>query len=120
MSTLADTALDARRAALRREETRTKAWRAIIVGAFFAVLIGSNLFVGAMMLMGTLQSRSDEAESAASARTGRISRTMLDGTFCRTMRFDNVLGQIADDKIVRCDELKDRRRGNTTFSWGKE
>ncbi|MFN3658655.1 MAG: hypothetical protein ACK4UO_15505 [Pseudolabrys sp.] len=120
MTNLADTALDPRRAALRRQEARTKAWRAAIVVAFFALLIGANLYVGAVMLVGTLQSRSDDAQTALAARTGRVSRSLLDGTFCRSVSYDNELAHITADKIVPCDDISPRRRGRNSFNWGKE
>ncbi len=111
------TALPARRDARLRQETRVKFVRAAIVTGFFAVVMGANLYVGAVMVMGTMQGKGDDVSVA---RTGRVSQTLLDGTFCRSMTYDNALGQITGDKIVRCDDLKSRRRSSNTFSWGKE
>jgi hypothetical protein len=67
--------------------------------------------------MGTMQGKSDDVSAA---RTGRVSQPLLDGTFCRSMTYDNTLAQITADKIVPCDEINSRRRSSTTFSWGKE
>jgi hypothetical protein len=118
---LADTSQQAgppsRRDARQRQEARVKFVRAAIVTAFFAAVMGANLYVGAVVVMGTIQSRSDDVSTA---RTGRVSKTLLDGTFCRAMTYDNTLAQITGDKIVPCDELKTRRRSANTFSWGKE
>ena len=123
MSIVADTQLpdlQDRRAALRRQEARIKMVRVAVVTAFFALLIGANLYVGAVMLFGSWQTRSDNALTAASTRTGVVSRSMLDGTFCRAMSYDNELAHITADKIVRCEDISPRRRGRTSFSWGKE
>lgn len=109
-----------RRAALRRQEARVKFWRVAIVSAFFVALMTANLYVGAVMLFGTLQTRKDEARDAASVRTGSITRPLYDGVFCRSLIFDNQRAEIRADKIVRCDEAQPRRRSNTSFSWGKE
>ena len=123
MSIVADTQLpdlQDRRAALRRQEARIKLVRVAVVTAFFALLIGANLYVGAVMLFGSWQTRSDNALTAASTRTGVVSRSMLDGTFCRAMSYDNELAHITADKIVRCEDISPRRRSRSSFSWGKE
>ena len=127
MSTDADTAdggsaprVPSRRAALRAQETRLKFWRVAAVSAFFAVVMGANLFVGGVVLVGTMKTQNNAAELEASNRTGRVSRSMIDGTFCRFTTFDNKLAHSAADRIARCDEWRPKRQSKTTFSWGKE
>lgn len=123
MSTLTDSvaeglsALQARRDALRRQETRVRRVRVLIVSAFFAVVMGANLYLGAVVVMGSLRA---EKDPKAATRSAIVSRTLLDGTFCRAIMYDNELAQTTSDKVVPCEELRPRRRGNTMFNWGKE
>jgi hypothetical protein len=113
--------LASRREALRAEEKRTRFWRVTIVTVFFVVVMGANLFVGAVLVFGTVKTQSETAALEAAHRTGRVSRSMLDGMFCRFTTYDNQLGQVTEDRIARCEDVGGPRRQNrNTFNWGKE
>ena len=53
------TAVETRRDFRRSQETRAKFWHVPIVSLFFVAVVGSGLFLGAVMVMSTL--RCDEA-----------------------------------------------------------
>ena len=106
-----------RREEIRRQETRTKFIRTAIVTVFFAVVMGANLYIGALMVFGALQGQSGDAEIA---RTGIVSKRILDGTFCRAMSYDNDLAHVTSDRVVPCDELRQKSKGKSSFSWGKD
>jgi hypothetical protein len=110
-------AVNSRRDEIRREESRTKFIRTAILTAFFAAVMGANLYIGAVMVYGALQGKAGDAEIA---RTGVVSKRLLDGTFCRAMTYDNDLAHTTSDRIVPCDELQKRKKGKADFNWGKE
>lgn len=97
-------------------EARTKFWRVGIVSAFFVVVLGGNLLVGAALMVKAMHAKAEE--SANSVRIGRVTYPMLDGVFCRNVLFDNKTVQTTQDKISRCDDRRTARRDNTTFNWG--
>jgi NAD/NADP transhydrogenase beta subunit len=117
-----DSAADLERTVRKSREARVKYWRVFIVTAFFAVLVGANLFVGAVVIFGKMQTRARAEEAATAARaTGKISRPLFDGVFCRTMVFDNNSAETVEDKVERCDQpgLAPGRPRQTQFIWGK-
>jgi hypothetical protein len=75
----------AQRELRRAREARTKIWRVSIVAAFFAVVLGSNLFVGVVMMVKAF--RHEEATTAVPM--ARVTYPLLDGVFCRHILFDN-------------------------------
>ena len=110
----------ARRNAIREREARDKFWRVVIVSVFFAVVIGGNMILGAVVLIGNMQETAKAEVAAAEKRkTGKIFRPMLDGVFCRTTVFDNKTGEVQQDKIERCDDASPAGRNyKTGFVWG--
>ncbi len=117
-----DATADLQRTARQTREARVKYWRVFVVTALFAVIIGANLYVGAVVVLGKIQSQSRADEAATAARaTGKISRPLLDGVFCRTMVFDNKTAESVEDKVERCDQpgISPGRPRQTQFIWGK-
>src|SRR4051794_37436228 len=94
-----------RRDAIRTREARTRFWRVLIVSVFFAIVIGGNAILGAVVVIGNMQENAKAQVAAAEKhKSGRISRPMLDGVFCRTTVFNNKSGEAQEDKIERCDD----------------
>jgi len=113
-------ALETRRDFRRSKETRAKYWHVAIVSLFFLAVVGSGLFLGAVIVIGALQS--DESnELTAGSRTGRIARTLQDGKLCHYVIFDNKTAIAIEDRIGRCDEdkPKPKKERPAMFSWGK-
>ena len=111
----------AHRAAFRTREARTKYWRVLIVSLFFAIVIGGNLILGAVVLIGNMQENAKlEVAATEKRKTGKISRPMLDGVFCRTTVFNNKSGEAQEDKIERCDDASPATNHTykTDFVWG--
>jgi hypothetical protein len=108
------------RSAIRAREARTKYWRVFIVAVFFAIVIGGNMILGATVLIGNMQETARQEVAAVEKRkTGKISRPMLDGVFCRTTVFNNKSGEAQEDKIERCDDgAPAGRTYKTEFVWG--
>lgn len=104
----------------RTREQRTKFWRVLIVSVFFAVVIGGNMILGAVVFIGNMQETAKAEVAAAEKRkSGKISRPMLDGVFCRTTVFNNKSGEAEEDKIERCDDATPAGRNyKTEFVWG--
>ena len=113
-------AVEARRDLRRSQETRLKFWHVTIVSSFFIVVVGASLFLGAVMVIGTLRGNDNSNELTADGRTGRVARTLRDGTLCHYMVFDNKTAQTVEDRIGRCDEGKPKPKIETApaFSWG--
>lgn len=101
-------------------EARTKYWRVLIVSIFFAIVIGGNVILGAVVIVGNMHEAAKAEFAAAEKRkSGRISRPMLDGVFCRTTVFNNKSGEAQEDKIERCDDATPAARSlKTEFVWG--
>ena len=110
--------VDARRNSQRSQEMRASFWRAAIVSAFFVVVVGASLFLGAVMMIGTF--RDQDGESRTDGRVTRIARALRDGTLCHYVVIDNKTAQAVEDRIGRCDENKPKPKPVTvpTFRWG--
>jgi hypothetical protein len=108
------------REAIRAREARIKFWRVVIVSTFFAIVIGGNAILGAVVVIGNMQETAKAEVAAAEKRkSGKISRPMLDGVFCRTTVFNNKSGEAQEDKIERCDDGTPAARSlKTEFVWG--
>jgi hypothetical protein len=112
------------RAARRAREARIRFWRAFLVSTFFVIIIGANLFVGAVVMIGNMRGQSIFEKPAPLARTAQIRRPLLDGTFCRNIVFDNNTSLSVEDKIERCEQPAARKallpvvKSKTQFSWG--
>ena len=106
------------RAERRSREARAGFWRASIVTAFFIAVLAANLYVGAVVVVGRVQSQ--QAIPGATGPTALITHPMLDGTFCRYSVFDNNTARTIEDKVELCGA---RGRvaagtGKSDFSWG--
>ena len=114
------TAFESRRDFRQSQETRARFWHVAIVSLFFVAVVGSGLFLGAVMVVGTLRGDNSN-ESAASSRTGRIARVLQDGKLCHYVVFDNKTATAIEDRIGRCDEdkPKSKKERPAAFSWGK-
>jgi len=101
-------------------EARIKYWRVMLVSAFFVLLLGGSLFVGAVLIIKAL--RTTAGETAASTRIGRMTFPLYDGVFCRHVLIDNETAQTKEEKISRCDDRavrsKRSRRDTSSFNWG--
>jgi hypothetical protein len=108
------------RAARQSREARIRFWRVFMVSSFFVVMLGANLFVGAVVIGGRIRAHAAAEQAAANGRTAQIRRPLLDGTFCRNIVFDNNSAQTIADKVERCDQLgnKPGRKSKANFSWG--
>jgi hypothetical protein len=91
-----------------------------VVSSFFIVVLGANLFVGAVVVMGNIRTQATADATGADRRFARVRRPMLDGTFCRNMVIDNKTAQTIEDKIDRCDQVssKPKVKSKSEFNWG--
>ena len=106
------------RSAVEAREARIKYWRVLIVSVFFAIVIGGNMILGAAVVIGNIQENArSEVAAVEKRKTGKISRPMLDGVFCRTTVFNNKSGEAQEDKIERCDDGSPSRNLKTDFVW---
>jgi len=114
------TAFESRRDFRQSQETRARFWHVAIVSLFFVAVVGSGLFLGAVMVVGTLRGDNSD-ESAAGSRTGRVARVLQDGKLCHYVVFDNKTATAIEDRIGRCDEdkPKSKKERPAAFSWGK-
>jgi len=114
------TAIEGRRDFRQSQETRAKFWHVAIVSLFFVAVVGSGLFLGAVMVVGTLRSDGSN-EPAAGSRTARVARALQDGKLCHYVVFDNKTATAIEDRIGRCDEdkPKPKKERPAAFSWGK-
>lgn len=112
--------MEARRDFRRLQETRAKLWHVAIVSSFFVAVVGSGLFLGAVMVIGTLQGDGSN-ELTADLRTGRIARSLHDGKLCHYIVFDNKTATAVEDRVSRCneDKPKPKKERPATFSWGR-
>jgi hypothetical protein len=90
----------------RAREARVKYWRVLLVTTFFVVVLGGNLFVGAVLVSKALQTAT--TESPASFRIGRITFPLLDGVFCRHILIDNETAQPTKRFPVATAEIQSR------------
>jgi hypothetical protein len=109
-----------RRAPRRSQETRAKFWHATILSSFFIVAVGASLFLGAVIVVGALHSNDSTSDLTADGRTGRVARSLRDGTLCHYIVFDNKTAQAIEDRVGRCDESKPKPKQERppAFSWG--
>jgi hypothetical protein len=100
----------------RPRDNRNGLLRVLIVTAFFIIVLGANLFIGGVVLVGGLHDN-----GIGKYRIGRVTFPLLDGTFCRHILFDNVTAQALEDKVSECgDEIVPPRPGRRTrFNWGE-
>ena len=111
--------LGARRELRRSQETRLKFWHATIVSSFFIVVVGASLFLGVLMMIGTIRGNDSSNELTADGRTGRVAYALPAGTHCHYMVFDNKTAQTVEDRIRRCDEASPSPKGTPpVFVWG--
>ncbi len=106
------------RAARQSREARVKFWRVFVVSSFFVVVLGANLVVGAVMMVGSYRAHASAEQAAAKGQTAHIRRPLLDGTFCRDIVFDNKSAYTVEDKITRCDQAGRKGNGSSEFNWG--
>jgi hypothetical protein len=111
---------EARRDLYRSQQSRLNFWRAAVVSSFFIVVAGASLFLGAVIVIGTIRGAGSANELTADGRTGRIARALRDGTLCHYIVFDNKTAQAVEDRIGRCDEGKPKPKPEVapTFKWG--
>ncbi len=88
--------------------------------SFFVAVVGSGLFLGAVMVVGTLRGDGSN-ELTAELRTGRIARSLQDGKFCHYIIFDNKTATAIEDRVSRCneDKPKPKKERPAAFSWGR-
>ncbi len=103
----------------QRREARVRFWRVFAVSSFFVVALGANLYIGAMVMMGSFGNPFVVSKVPLS-RIAQIKRPLRDGTFCRNIVFDNATSHAIEDKIERCDKKVIEQKGKvkTQFSWG--
>ncbi len=113
-------ALGVRRELRRSQETRLKFWHATIVSSFFIIVVGASLFLGVLMMVGTIRGYDSSDELTADGRTGRVAYPLRDGTNCHYMVFDNKTARTVEDRIGRCDENKPKPKKEMppVFVWG--
>jgi hypothetical protein len=127
MDTSADIAAESRnqsdakppRTGRQSHESRAEYLRGTIVTIFFVIVVGANLFIGGVVLFGKLQSQSLLIRDEGPAFTARITRHMLDGTFCRNSEFDNTSGYTIKDKVEPCDTGRGvwKKPGRSMLNW---
>jgi hypothetical protein len=114
------------RAARRSREARVKYWRTFAVSLFFIALLGTGLYTGVVLIIGSDSGQDASDRAWAANRTARISHQLLDGTFCRTMVYDNKSARTIEDKVTRCDtngrHITDYSPGKSRaeFNWGRK
>ena len=91
-----------------------------VVSSFFVVVLGANLFIGAVVMMGNLRTQVSADKTESNGQTARVKRPLPDGTLCRNIVFDNKTSQTISDKVERWDQgvVKPKVRSKTQFSWG--
>jgi hypothetical protein len=111
----------AQRTIARSNKARSQFWHVAIVTSFFVIVLGASLFLGTVMVIGTFHGVDPSNELTANGRTGRIARTLQNGTLCHYMIFDNKTAQTVENRIGRCDENKPKPKQErpATFTWGR-
>ena len=97
---------EGRRDLCRSRQARVDFWRAAIVSSFFIVVTGASLFLGVVMVIGTIRGNGSANALTADRRTGRIARMLRDGALCHYIVFDNKTAQAVEDRIASCEEVK--------------
>jgi len=113
-------AVGRRRALRRSRETRARIWHATILSSFFIVAVGASLFLGAVIVVGTLHGNDSSGDLTTDGRTARVARSLRDGTLCHYVVFDNKTAEVIEDRVGRCDESKPKPKQERppAFSWG--
>ncbi len=108
------------RAARQQREARIRFWRVFVVSSFFVVVLGANLIIGAVVMIGNMRTKTSSDKTEALGQFARIKRPLLDSTFCRNILIDNNTMQTVEDKVERCDKVANQPRGRTKsqFNWG--
>jgi len=111
-----------RRAARRARTRRLEFWQSVLLSTFVALVIGVNLFIGAVVVFGSFKSQLVTHNEPAKVRTGRMTEMLLDGTFCRTVVFDNKSAETIKDKVDLCDQSFKFTggAGKSRFNWGRQ
>ena len=111
---------EALRGRRQSREARAEFWGLALVSSFFIIVLGTSLFLGTVMVVGTLREDDSSNGLAENGRTGRIARTLPNGTLCHYVVFDNKTAQTVEDRIGRCDESrpKPKEQKPAAFSWG--
>src|SRR5262245_45602444 len=94
---------DARRDQRRWQETRARFWHLAVLSTFFLTVIGAGVYLGTAMVIGALRTSNGLTELTAEGRTGRIARSLQDGTLCRHICLTTRQRQAVEDRIARCD-----------------
>jgi len=108
-----------RRSLHRSHQARAQFLGAAIVVSFFVTVLGASVFLGAVMVVGTMHTDVSTGGLTAHGRTARIARPLSNGILCHYVVFDNKTAQTVEDRIGRCDEGKPKADKPPTFSWGK-
>lgn len=113
--------IQSRRAARRSRAQRIKFWQTVLLSTFAALVIGANLFIGAVVVFGTFRSQLETYSEPSKVRTGTMTELLLDGTFCRTVVFDHKSAETIKDKVELCDESVRYFGGGSKsrFNWGR-
>jgi hypothetical protein len=112
--------VESRRAARRSHALRIEFWQTVVLTTFAALVIGANLFIGAVVVFGTFKSQLKTYTEREEVRTGRMTEKLLDGTFCRTVVFDNKSAETIKDKVDVCDESVTGAGRKSRFNWGRQ
>ena len=107
------------RAARQQHEARLRFWRVFAVSSFFVVVLGANLYIGAVVMIAKFGNPFVVTKPPAHS-TVQIKRPLLDRTFCRNTVFDNETSHAIEEKIERCDKKANQPKVKikTQFSWG--
>jgi hypothetical protein len=106
------------RAARQQREARIRFWRVFSVSSFFIVVLGANIYLGAVVMIAKYGNPFVVGKAPASS-TALIKRPLLDGVFCRNMVFDNATSHALEEKVERCEKPVERQvRPKTQFNWG--
>ena len=90
------------------------------VSSFFLVVLGANLFVGAVVVIGNIRAQNDWDKVEANGQIARVRRPLRDGTFCRNIVIDNRTSLTIEDKVERSDQpgSKSNGKSKSQFNWG--
>jgi hypothetical protein len=113
--------IKSRRAARRARTRRLEVWQTVLLSTFVALVIAANLFVGAVVIFGSVKSQLVTYSEPTAVRTGKMTEMLLDGTFCRTIVFDNKSAETVKDKVDLCDQPGlFSSGGKSRFNWGRQ
>jgi hypothetical protein len=89
----------------RRAGARHLYWYIAAVTAALMLLIGTALLLGRMLLAPN-GGPNDAASQRAAHTSGSYVRRLEDGVSCRVTVFDQDRGEMVEDKITQCEELR--------------